>query len=51
MNIKELKEKLRSINPNWDEEMNHILADELLLEYINDPDVKDLFNNIKKWYA
>ena len=51
MNIKELKEKLRSINPNWDEEMNHIRADKLLLEYINNPRVTDLFNNIKKWYV
>ena len=51
MNIKELKEKLKSINPNWDVEMNHVRADELLLEYINDPEVTQLFDNIEKWYV
>ena len=34
-----------------DKEYNHIDADNLLLEYINDTDVTKAFNNIKKWYA
>lgn len=51
MNIKELKEKLQAINPNWDEEDNHVLADKLLLEYIWNQEITDAFNSIKKWYA
>lgn len=34
-----------------DTEMIHVTADELLLEYINDPDIKEAFNKIRKWYA
>ena len=29
----------------------HIEADDLLLEYINDKDIKDAYDNISKWYA
>jgi hypothetical protein len=34
-----------------DEEINHIEADDLLLEYINDSEIKLAFESIKKWYA
>lgn len=32
-------------------ESNHIDADNLLLEYINDKDITDAFEQIKKWYS
>jgi len=34
-----------------DEEINHVAADYALLEYINDKEVFDAFNKIKKWYS
>ena len=52
-----LKSKLRDIvrrqeneDPDSDPEMDHVKADELLLEYINDSEVSELFNSIDKWY-
>lgn len=52
MNIEELKEQLRAIadNPGQIDE-DHIHADVLLLKYINDPEVTELFESIEKWYA
>lgn len=32
-------------------ESDHILADEALLAYINDPAVTEAFNSVVKWYA
>lgn len=32
-------------------EADHANADELLLKYINDPEVTAAFNDIDKWYA
>lgn len=34
-----------------DEERDHGDADDLLLEYINDPEVDKAFGSIKMWYA
>lgn len=34
-----------------DEECNHIVADELVLKYIDDEDVQKLWDKIKMWYA
>ena len=34
-----------------DEENAHVEADELLLDYINDEDIRKSFENIEKWYA
>jgi hypothetical protein len=34
-----------------DPEAAHIKADELLLEYINDPEITEAFNKIERWYA
>ena len=36
---------------NGDIEMNHSIADDLLLQYINDEDVRAAYNTIDKWYA
>jgi hypothetical protein len=34
-----------------DEEGDHLDADKALLKYINDPEITQTFNDIKKWYA
>lgn len=34
-----------------DHEQNHIDADNLLLEFIDDSRVDSAFNSIRKWYA
>jgi hypothetical protein len=34
-----------------DQEYVHVCADKLLLEYIGDQEVTDLFDAIDKWYA
>ena len=58
MNKKELIEKLQNIKkkynpdePFYDGEAAHIEADALLLEYINDKDIEEIYDNIKKWYS
>jgi hypothetical protein len=38
------KERIRS-------EEVHLEADELLLEYINDDDIRQAFEKLRKWYA
>lgn len=50
MTKEELLEKLRSFHTD-DEESDHVNADDALIEYINDPEVTEAFNAIKKWYA
>lgn len=34
-----------------DREADHLEADRLLLEYIDDPEVTKAFENIPKWYG
>jgi hypothetical protein len=34
-----------------DEEEGHYMADEALLEYIDDKEIKEAFEAIRKWYA
>jgi hypothetical protein len=52
MTKEELLEKLAYLRKhNWDTEANHGEADDLLLEYINDKDIKKAFEEIEKWYA
>ena len=43
--LNELGEKDRDI------EANHLAADDLLLEFINDAEVSEAFASIEKWYA
>jgi hypothetical protein len=47
----ELVTKLKALSNNFDIEDSHIKADQLLLEYINDKDVVNAFDEIEKWYA
>lgn len=53
MTILELVTKLRELkaDPEGNPEGRHVDADELLLDYINDPDVRAAFEDIEKWYA
>ena len=44
--LQELKEL-----EDGDQELVHIQADELLVRYIGDPDIKEAFERIPKWYA
>lgn len=47
-----LLEKLKELGGKGsDPEICHSLADKALLEYIDDPEIKELFDNIEKWYA
>ena len=48
---KELVKRLILECNTGDAEIDHCKADNLLLEYINDYDVSEEFNNIEKWYA
>ncbi|MBY0413717.1 MAG: hypothetical protein K2Q18_06110 [Bdellovibrionales bacterium] len=54
MTKEELIEKLKIIIINKDDadpELDHAIADQLLLEFINDEEVTRCFEDIKKWYA
>ena len=46
----ELIEKLKLCNTD-DSERDHIKADQLLLAYINDPEITEVFDAIEKWYS
>jgi hypothetical protein len=50
MTKEELVLKLKECNELGTED-GHMEADELLIEFINDPDVKKAFNDLSKWYA
>lgn len=50
--IEALKDILKRQGKGWsDKENDHSIADSALLNYIDDPDVTELFDNIDKWYA
>jgi hypothetical protein len=54
MSIEELREKLRALledREDADTENDHVRADDLLLDYINDAEVSEAFNALEKWYA
>jgi len=51
MTKKQLIKNLQELHGKVDEEIAHGTADDLLLEYINDKEVKKAFNLIDKWYA
>lgn len=42
--------KLKNCDSN-DYEVEHLKADEILLEYINDEEIEEAYNKIHKWYA
>lgn len=51
MSKEELLTKLRTDCANEDVECGHQMADGLLLEFINDPEIEAAFNALHKWYA
>lgn len=51
MTKSEALQKLEELNNGGDEEYNHIEADQVLLDLINDPEIEKAFDAIKKWYA
>lgn len=53
MTKNELLEKLASIGAKVknEKEEDHFEADLLLIEYINDPDIKRAYDKIPKWYS
>ena len=61
MEKKELIEKLKSINIKvskgidknrlYDLENAHREADDLIIEFINDKEIKEVYDSIDKWFA
>ena len=57
MTKEELIEKLKAIEGKhkterfYDSENGHVEADDLLIEYINDKEIADAFEEVSKWYA
>ena len=51
MSIEELKQKMSALRDNDDEELRHVELDNLLLQYINDKEITEIFESIDKWYA
>jgi hypothetical protein len=51
MSKQELMDELRKLQDNGDPEIAHSMADDALLAYIADPDVRTAFDAIQKWYA
>lgn len=51
MNRDELLKELRKLQTDLDPEANHVIADGLLLRYINDPEVYREFMRVRRWYG
>lgn len=47
----EALEKLRALHGPGDEEINHAVADQILLAFIGDAEIIEAFDAIRKWYA
>lgn len=48
---KKLLEELRKLQEQPDIELAHLRADRLLIRYIDDDKVTEMFNKVKRWYA
>ena len=46
-----LLQALRALQDNDDYEMAHGEADDLLVKFINDPEIAEAYEKIGKWYA
>jgi hypothetical protein len=51
MNKQELLQKLNNLKDYYEDEVAHIKADYYLIQYINDKEIKEVYNKIKKWYT
>ena len=48
----ELLSRLKELEGDWgDPEASHAEADELLLNYINDSEIEEAFEEVPKWYS
>ena len=46
----ELIKKLNELAKGYEPSYGHHEADDLLLEWINDPEIEEAYNKIEKWY-
>ena len=51
MTRKFLLARLRILSKDGDPETAHVEADKLLLDYINDEEIREAFDSWNKWYA
>lgn len=57
MNREELIKKLKAIEGKkrtekfYDSENGHVEADGLLIEFINDRDIKEAYDEVEKWHS
>lgn len=51
MDREEVIRVLKELAESCDPERAHGEADDLLLAYINDPEITELYDKIEKWYA
>ncbi len=51
MTKEELIERLKTIQEYNNPEVAHYEADQALLEFIGDEEIKKLFNSLERWYA
>lgn len=51
MTKEELIAALQALVEDSPGEENHMEADSLLLKYINDPEITEVYDAISKWYA
>ena len=47
----ELIKKLKELAKDNDCEMTHAEADDLLLLYLNDEEIREAYENVGKWYS
>lgn len=47
----ELMDNLKELSQLKDVEMAHIEADELLVTYVNDPEIEKAYEEVPKWYS
>lgn len=47
----ELIDELKALRESSDPEAAHMRADEALLDYIADDDIREVFTSVSRWYA
>lgn len=47
----ELIKRLRACAEDHDIEVAHKATDDLILEYLADPEIRDAYDSVSKWYA
>lgn len=49
--LPEIKKRIKEMPDEGDKEADHKEADMLLLDYIGDPELTEIFNSKKFWYS